>query len=122
MHSAGQERFRVIPASFYAHVHCILLCYDITCEQSLDNVKYWNEECNKHAKTAIMRAMVGCKCDLENERQCSKENVREIANECGIDYVIETSAKDDVNLDKLFYDVTDQMVDYVLNRPNYPFY
>eukprot|EP01084_Bolivina_argentea_P312457 540949_1 len=62
--AAGQEHWRVITPSYYKRVQAILLCYDTTDRETLENIKYWNNECIKYGEQHVSRILVGCKCDL----------------------------------------------------------
>jgi GTPase SAR1 family protein len=56
---------------------------------------------NRFAKENVLRFLVGNKCDLENKRQVSYEQGKELAKQYGIQF-LETSAKDTINIEDLF--------------------
>ena len=101
--TAGQERFRTITTSYYKGAHAILIVFDITEKDSFEHIKNWMADIDKFAKQGVLRILVGNKCDLENQRAVSKEEVNELSEKYGIKY-IETSAKDTINIDTLFVD------------------
>jgi small GTP-binding protein len=39
--TAGQERFRSIPANLYKRAHCVMIVYDVTSTQSFHDLNYW---------------------------------------------------------------------------------
>ena len=47
--TAGHERFRTITQSFYRKADGILLCYDVTDEQSFKAIEFWVESVKQHA-------------------------------------------------------------------------
>ena len=102
--TAGQERFRTITTSYYKGAHAILIVFDITEKDSFEHIKNWMADIDKFAKQGVLRILVGNKCDLENQRAVSKEEVNELSEKYGIKY-IETSAKDTINIDTLFVEV-----------------
>eukprot|EP01084_Bolivina_argentea_P305112 527086_1 len=107
--------------SYYKTVNAIILCYDLTNEETLNDIKQWDEDCVTYGKKHVVRIMVGTKCDLEREIKCTKEDAIKIAKECDIDYIIETSAKKNINIEKTFHDITQQILNIVEKRTKYPF-
>ena len=103
--TAGQERFRTITTSYYKGAQAIVVVFDITDKDSFEHVKNWMADVDKFAKEGVLRILVGNKCDLEHKRQVSVENGKELASKYGIQF-LETSAKETVNIEKLFEDAT----------------
>ena len=103
--TAGQERFRTITTSYYKGAQAIVVVFDITDKDSFEHVKNWMADVDKFAKEGVLRILVGNKCDLEHKRQVSNENGKELASKYGIQF-LETSAKETVNIEKLFEDAT----------------
>ena len=99
--TAGQERFRTITTSYYKGAQAIVVVFDITDKDSFEHVKNWMADVDKFAKEGVLRILVGNKCDLEHKRQVSNENGKELASKYGIQF-LETSAKETVNIEKLF--------------------
>ena len=85
--TAGEERFRTITTSYYKGAHAILIVFDITEKDSFDHVKNWVADIDKFAKQGVLRILVGNKCDLEKQRNVSKEEANELAEKLGIKYI-----------------------------------
>ena len=103
----------------------VLICYDITNKLSLyDGVKRWNQEYNERydVKSVISKFLVGCKGDDQDNRECGMNEAMKIAKECGLDDVIETSATNNINVDKVFHDISAKIIDLRVMREEYPFY
>ena len=105
--TAGQEKFRSMINMYYKGSKCIVICYDITEENSFNNVKNWLSEIEKNVN-GIFIILVGNKCDLNDNRKISYENAESFAKENNMFY-IETSAKNNVNVNKLFDIIADKI-------------
>ena len=92
---------------YYKGSKCIVICYDITEENSFNNVKNWLSEIEKNVN-GIFIILVGNKCDLNDNRKISYENAESFAKENNMFY-IETSAKNNVNVNKLFDIIADKI-------------
>ena len=112
--TAGEERFRTITTSYYKGAHAILIVFDITEKDSFEHVKNWVADIDKFAKQGVLRILVGNKCDLEKQRNVSKEEANELAEKLGIKY-IETSAKDTINIETLFVDTAKYLLSKQVN-------
>lgn len=91
--TAGQERFRTITSSFYRGSNGIIMVYDVSNQESFDNIMKWLNEINKYATDDVVKLLVGNKCDLESQREVSYKTGKALANELNVPF-IETSAKD----------------------------
>ncbi|XP_060626986.1 ras-related protein Rab-39A [Anolis sagrei] len=111
--TAGQERFRSITRSYYRNSVGGLLVFDITNRSSFEHVYDWLDEGKMHAEPfQIVFILVGHKCDLETERQVTREEAEELASDCGMRY-IETSAKDAINVEESFMILTRDIYELV---------
>ena len=110
--TAGQERFQSLGKAYYRGASVAMFCYDVTNRQSLMDIKTkWLSGVNRSAEDAL-KVLVGNKCDLKGDKACSEQDVAEIVKECGIEKVVECSAKDDINVDALFMEsIRDHFVD-----------
>ena len=107
MDNERQEKFRIMINMYYKGSKCIVICYDITEENSFNNVKNWLSEIEKNVN-GIFIILVGNKCDLNDNRKISYENAESFAKENNMFY-IETSAKNNVNVNKLFDIIADKI-------------
>jgi small GTP-binding protein len=89
--TAGQERFRSISRLYYRGAHACLLCYDITNEQSFEEMKGWLREMKENrngAEDETIIHIVGTKTDIVAE-DTSK---RQVPYERTIAYIAEQVA------------------------------
>lgn len=106
---AGQERFQTITTSYYRGAHGLILVYDVTNRQSFENTSKWLDDVERHAAGNIVRLLVGNKCDLEPRRDIKYDEGKALAERLGIQF-IETSAKDNTNVDKAFMLLSQQIM------------
>jgi Ras-related protein Rab-11A len=99
--TAGQERFRAISRSIYHGAKGAMLVYDITNQQSFENIPNWLNELVSHVSPSTVIMLVGNKCDLEHLRAVKKETATKFAEEKRLLF-LETSALDTTNVDKAF--------------------
>ena len=109
--TAGQERFRNVISSYFKGAHGILLIFDITSRDSFKELENWLAEVEKNASTQILKILIGNKCDLEEEREISKDEGEAFAMRNGMQY-IETSTKINTNCNESFEDLAKIMIEY----------
>ena len=120
--TAGQERFRVITASYYRQGNGVFIVYDVTKRETFDNVRQWHEQIqrtfadyrsskSKHSnnnnlclpgygKDGILKFLVANKIDDAANRVVSTQEGKALAQELDIEY-FETSAKENINVDEM---------------------
>mmetsp|Transcript_45860 Transcript_45860/g.107617 ORF Transcript_45860/g.107617 Transcript_45860/m.107617 type:complete len:212 (+) Transcript_45860:204-839(+) len=102
--TAGQERFRTITTAYYRGAMGILLVYDVTDEQSFQNIRNWMGQIAQYAASNVNKILVGNKCDMLDKKVIETARGQALADEYGIAFY-ETSAKNNINVDKAFTDI-----------------
>lgn len=100
--TAGQESFRSITRIFYRGAHCVFLTYDITRDDTFVNVIDWLKEIKQNANSDIVVYLIGNRCDLEDDREVTRERAIEFCKQYNIDKFFETSAKTGDNVEEVF--------------------
>lgn len=80
-----------------------IIVYDITKRASFLSIQRWIEEVRRYTTSNVALILVGNKCDLDEEREvdfCEAEAMCECIPE--ILFVMETSAKDNTNIENIF--------------------
>lgn len=100
--SSGQDRFKSITTLYYRNCHGIIIVFDLTDRKSFENVKIWLNDIKKNCNIEnVPKILVGNKSDLSLNRKIPYEEIIEFVNLIDITY-IETSAKENKNIDKVF--------------------
>ncbi|GAA5812961.1 hypothetical protein MFLAVUS_006423 [Mucor flavus] len=108
--TAGQERFRTITSSYYRGAHGIIVVYDVTDEDSFNNVKQWLQEIDRYAAEGVNKLLVGNKSDLVDKKVVTTEQAKEFSESLKIP-LLETSAKDATNVEQAFLTMAKQIKD-----------
>ncbi|XP_041350531.1 ras-related protein Rab-43-like [Gigantopelta aegis] len=107
--TAGQERFRTITQSYYRSANGVIIAYDITKRSSFDNIPRWLEDVKRYAGINIVQLIIGTKNDLESLREVSAEEARSYAQQHGMLTHVETSAKENNNVDDAFLSIAKEL-------------
>jgi len=113
--TAGQERFRSMIPMYFKGSKCIIICFDITDVNTFEGAKKWIKEIEQNVKNSFI-FIVGNKCDLEN-RKVPSEMVSNFSHSNGYEY-IETSAKENINIDVLFEKIAEKIKEINVNEEN----
>ena len=100
--TCGLEEFNSCTTSLYKDASLAIVVYSIVNHKTFDNVPNWVNLVKKHASPETLIFLVGNKSDLENERQVSKEDCKQIKEEQKFEFFTETSAKDNIYVQELF--------------------
>ena len=107
--TAGQERFRSIAKNQYKNADGIILMYDITNKKSFQDIKDWISSIKDNVDLDKIGLVIsGNKKDLEDKREVSEEFREKLEEKQNIK-VIETSSKDNININETFAELIDRM-------------
>lgn len=105
--TAGQERFRTITSAYYRGVMGVVLVYGVDDMKSFNNIEMWIQQIGKQSRSDSVKVLIGNKCDSES-RVVSYDEGKHMADRYGMPY-IETSAKNNINVDKAFSDLIENV-------------
>jgi len=114
--TAGQERFRTITQSYYRSANAVVLVYDITKADTFKTLNLWIADVKKYAGNCLHKMLIGNKCDLENRREVSDEEMKTLAEHYEIEETLETSAKENSNIEEAFWRVAKNLKDKYENE------
>jgi GTPase SAR1 family protein len=92
-----------------------MVVYDITDAESFQNISSWLIEIEKNANKNVYKYLVGNKSDLEQNRQISYEQGKELAEVHGMKF-IETSAKTSSNVSEGFAEMTKEIISQMQDK------
>ena len=113
--TAGHEAFQSITRTYYKGAVGALLVYDITNKESFLHCKNWLEELKENGDKDVIVILVGNKCDLEKDRQVSKEEGENFAEMNGLIF-LETSAKEGKNIFDVFRISATNILDKIIKN------
>ncbi|NVM28983.1 MAG: GTP-binding protein [Candidatus Helarchaeota archaeon] len=107
---AGEERFKFVLPTFCKGAQGALVVFDLSRRRSYINVTsfielLWN------ITGQIPAILIGNKSDLVDQRSVTPDEAKEYGTQCKMVY-FETSAKDNINIYKIFENLGNLMIDY----------
>lgn len=117
--TAGQERFRTITSSYYRGAHGIIVVYDVTDQESFENVRNWLQEIERYANENVNKLLVGNKCDLTSKKIVDYTTAKELGDHLGIPF-LETSAKNATNVEQAFMTMAAEIKNRMQTVPTTP--
>ena len=115
--TAGQERFRSVLSSYFKGANGILLLYDITNVNSFKSLSNWLIEIEKNSSKNVKKILIGNKCDLNDLRKIPINKGKEFADTYKMKF-IETSAKNNVNINECFYILGKELINNLNLKSN----
>mgnify|MGYP003571400399 CR=1 FL=1 len=98
--TAGQERFRALPLKYYQNADGTLLLFDITNQESFDNINSWMQDLQKSSKGKSHKIyLIGNKIDLP-DRKINQDQGQTLAESLGLKYY-EMSCKGNINVNEV---------------------
>lgn len=102
--------------SYYKRAHGMIIACAINNRSSFENLRVWLNSVKEKAESEIQIILLANKCDLEEEREVKKEEIKGKADELGIEF-FETSAKTNLGVDEAFDKIIDKVFRAVYSRP-----
>lgn len=112
--TAGTEQFAAMRQLYIANGHAFALVYSIDSQASFLELQTIHQQIvDVKSSSQVAMVLVGNKCDMEMDREVSKEQADQLATRswnCGF---IETSAKTDTNVKELFVELVRKTNQYM---------
>lgn len=114
--TAGQERFRTLVPSYIRDSNVAVVVYDVTDAKTFEAAGKWIEDVQAERQGQALIVLVGNKCDLQDQRQVSKEEGEEKARHVGAIFK-EASAKQGYNVKPLFKKIATELAGMEIPQP-----
>ena len=112
--TAGTEQFAAMRQLYISNGHAFALVYSIDSQASFLELQTIHQQIvDVKTSSQVAMVLVGNKCDMEMDREVSKEQAEQLASRswsCGF---IETSAKTDTNVRELFVELVRKTNQYM---------
>ncbi len=110
--TAGQEEYSAMREQYMRTGEGFLLVYSITSRSSFEEIVTFQQQILRvKDKDYFPVIVVANKCDLEQDRQVSQQEGRDLAKQFGCRF-IEASAKQRINVDEAFYNLVREIRRY----------
>ena len=109
--TAGQEKYRSMAKIFYRDAKAIIMVYDITNENSYNQLKeYWLGQIKEHGSKDVLIAIAANKSDLIEQIKVKNEEGEKFAEEIGAKFIL-TSAQNANGIQNLFESIARKILD-----------
>ena len=97
----GQEKYRALTKIFYKDASIVILVYDVTKRETLEEIKnYWYNQVKNEGMQNVIIGIAGNKCDEGDKEIVSANEGREFARSIGAEFEL-TSASGNIGIDDL---------------------
>jgi len=117
MDTAGTESFMAMRDLYIKNAQGFILMYSITSESTFRELNSIKDQIVRVVESVAEEGkqvpiiLAGNKCDLDSQREVSFEDGERLAKAWGDCTFMETSAKNFINIDELFQEVTRQIIE-----------
>ncbi|CAD8194857.1 unnamed protein product [Paramecium octaurelia] len=115
--TAGQEKYRTITLQFYRETKGAFLVFDMTVQQTFDNIKFWAKQLRNHGGDDVKKVILANKCDLTDKLVVKEEEISELAKQINANYFI-VSAYTNENIIKCFDYMALELMKNCCNQPD----
>ncbi len=111
--TAGQENFRSLNNSYLKNAEGIFFIFSYNSRKSFENITYWIDSIKENIQEInnfknFPAFLIGNKSDLEHK--INDEEIEDFSKENNFSGYIETSAKENINIDKIFQEMGETLI------------
>ena len=114
--TAGQERYRSMTPMYYRNADIAFICVDLSSNDITNVFEYWYKALKKNSDSNNIVYLVGTKSDIKIEK--NEQIISDLLDLYQSVKYIETSSKENKNIEKLFIDAVDDVIinDFANNK------
>ena len=112
--TAGQEKFNSLSKQYFQNSDGILLVFDVTNKDSFNNIKKWYDDVISYSGDKAKKLLIGNKNDMKDSVKVTKDEITKFIKANNLKF-IETSAKDNTNVEEAFKKIIDLIVGKMQN-------
>ena len=112
--TCGSERFKSLTASFLKTCSAFILVFDLTRLSTFQSIDNWIKTIYENTKPRFL-ILIGNKSDLINQRKVEKDLILKYCEKNNFNY-IETSVKNNSNIEKIFKEVAYQLYEGIKSK------
>ena len=95
---------------YYRDSQGVVICFDITNQESFDTCDFWMKDIEKHAPEKAFKILCGLKSDLSNMREVDQYRAESFAKANNMVY-FEASNKTGENVEEMFQSLAQKIYD-----------
>jgi Ras-related protein Rab-5C len=108
--TGGTEKYKSLAPMYYRDARAAILVFDVTNDQSFRDASSWLSDFRERGHPTAICAGAANKIDLAEQKVVSKSDCDALAEECGLNFIMETSALDGTNVNKLFNELAKRLL------------
>lgn len=118
--TAGTENYQAIARNYYNMSFAALIVFDLCNKKFFGSLDYWisNYKEYRDSNKIELIYLIGNKIDLDN-RQIQNKDISDLMEKQKIDKYYEVSAKTGENVDKLFKEIADDLINLYVENNKY---
>ena len=106
----GQEKLRALTKQFFRDSKIVIFVYDITIENSFNDLKLWEKDIKENLGENIIKGVVGNKKDLFMKEEVSEEKGEQYANEINAQFKLVSAKSEPKGFEAMLEDL---LKDYI---------
>ena len=113
--TAGQEKYNSLSKQYFQNSDGILLVFDITNKESFNNIIKWYDDVISYSGHRAKKLLIGNKNDMKDSVKVTNNEIQKFVKQNSLKF-IETSAKENINVEEAFQKIINLIIDKMPNN------